>query len=119
MTFHVPLELIVEDIKLMNKSTLTHHYNNTILLVPKFAALGHHATNKGVGRLRSGSESEQRVSMRVHRSGTSNAQTPELSRPTDRCVETWANSVSPPVSGGVIRRGSAGRDGTFRYPAKK
>lgn len=45
----------------------------------------------GVGRLRSGSESEQRVSMRVHRSGTSNAQTPELSRPADRCVEEWAN----------------------------
>ncbi|XP_068210897.1 casein kinase I isoform X2 [Palaemon carinicauda] len=73
----------------------------------------------GVGRLRSGSESEQRVSMRVHRSGTSNAQTPELSRPTDRCVEQWANSVSPPVSGGVIRRGSAGKEGTFRYPTKK
>ncbi|MPC33887.1 hypothetical protein E2C01_027254 [Portunus trituberculatus] len=73
----------------------------------------------GVGRLRSGSESEQRVNMRVHRTATSNMQTPELSRPSDRGVENWANSVSPPVSGGVIRRGSAGKDGTFRYPAKK
>lgn len=52
----------------------------------------------GVGRLRSGSESEQRVSMRVHRSGTSNIQTPELSRATDRCVETWANRLVGPVS---------------------
>lgn len=32
---------------------------------------------------------------------------------------TFCFSVSPPVSGGVIRRGSAGKEGTFRYPAKK
>ncbi|KAK3869714.1 hypothetical protein Pcinc_025007 [Petrolisthes cinctipes] len=65
--------------------------------------------NVSVARLRSGSESEQRVSMRVHHSANSNMQTPELPKP-DRGIENWANSVSSPVSGGVIRRGSAGKD---------
>lgn len=60
------------------QNTLLFHKNNLLCCT-------------GVGRLRSGSESEQRVNMRVHRSATSNMQTPELSRPSDRGVENWAN----------------------------